>query len=105
MDRISVIKEYKEPLISAINKTLDNLYDTKDLKEIQNQDFDTIEKVARAYEKLRDKIKKEQELTNFEYAELVIILTNVASYMGKMSENYRTTAGVLQDISQKILES
>lgn len=97
--------EHFEILKSCIRRTLDDIYNTLDATEqanISDERTDTLKAVAEQYEELLKNFVAKKELSEFEIAELAIIVNQTISNLDNEKGKVEKTLKALKEIGKNL---
>lgn len=98
------LKHYDE-LKASIQRVLDDIYDMLDATEqagISDSRTETLEKVAAQYEELLERFRAKEEMTDFEQAEILIIINQVITSMESQRTKLTKAINGMKDIKLKL---
>lgn len=87
-----IVEEYRDGLVSAVNKMLDTIYESDNHES------------AKIYEDLRRSLIDKKELTVLQYSLLAILSTYNTKRFADLSEAYKKTSGIFEEIATTIQE-
>lgn len=105
-----MVEIMREPVVGALNFTLDLLIDAinrtgADLNEPKETDAKEVNQYRASvgtYQTLLDKIKNNEELTDFDYDLIVLVCKNTSMQMDKQIQGLKLASQELSKISWKI---
>ena len=98
------LKYYNE-LKASIQRVLDDIYDMLDATEqagISDSRTETLKKVADKYEELLKRFRNKEEMTDFEQAEILIIINQVITSMESQRTKLTKAINGMKDIKLKL---
>lgn len=98
------LKYYNE-LKASIQRVLDDIYDMLDATEqagISDSRTETLKKVVDKYEKLLKRFRNKEEMTDFEQAEILIIINQVITSMESQRTKLTKAINGMKDIKLKL---
>lgn len=98
------LKYYNE-LKASIQRVLDDIYDMLDATEqagISDSRTETLKKVADKYEELLKRFRNKEEMTDFEQAEILIIINQVITSMESQRIKLTKAINGMKDIKLKL---
>ena len=98
------LKYYNE-LKASIQRVLDDIYDMLDATEqagISDSRTETHKKVADKYEELLKRFRNKEEMTDFEQAEILIIINQVITSMESQRTKLTKAINGMKDIKLKL---
>lgn len=98
------LKYYNE-LKASIQRVLDDIYDMLDATEqagISDSRTETLKKVADKYEELLKRFRNKEEMTDFEQAEILIIVNQVITSMESQRTKLTKAINGMKDIKLKL---
>ena len=98
------LKYYNE-LKASIQRVLDDIYDMLDATEqagISDSRTETLKKVADKYEELLKRFRNKEEMTDFEQAEILIIINQVITSMESQRTKLTKAINGIKDIKLKL---
>lgn len=98
------LKYYNE-LKASIQRVLDDIYDMLDATEqagISDSRTEMLKKVADKYEELLKRFRNKEEMTDFEQAEILIIINQVITSMESQRTKLTKAINGMKDIKLKL---
>lgn len=103
-----IVEDNYDIFVSAVNRILDDLYDTRDalnLADINSENdtkLATLESVAEDYETLRRKLLDKKDLNEFELAQFKLIFAKIIRDWEEQSKKIDTAKKELKFLMSKI---